>query len=395
LSFGAGIYDFWLVKTDAEGNMEWNKTYGGGEDEWVFSVVQTSDGGYTLGGYRGVSYFDADCWFVKTDADGNEQWNRTYYGPYGDAIFSVVQTSDGGYTLAGLTMLFFAGDFDFLLIKTDSFGNEQWSETYGGTNDDVASSVVQTSDGGYTLAGSTESFGVGGYDFWLVKTDAEGNMEWNKTYGGPHYDTAGSVVQTVDGGYALAGQTESFGAGNSDFWLVKMAPYHDVVVDVSPSKTVVGQGLPILVNVTVENECFFSETVNVTVYADAVAPFEDEIIIGEQASIHLAVGETQTVQFQWDTTGFSKGNYTISAVASPVSDEIDTANNICTAVVTIAMVGDIVPDGIVDIFDLVAVATWFGSTIPPAPSNSDIIEDKLIDIYDLVTLALHYGETDL
>jgi hypothetical protein len=96
-----------------------------------------------------------------------------------------------------------------------------WSRTYGGTNDDKAYALVQTGDGGFAIAGSTDSFGAGGYDFWLVKTDASGNMQWNKTYGGTGDDEAYALVQTGDGGYALAGYTESFGAGHYDFWLVK------------------------------------------------------------------------------------------------------------------------------------------------------------------------------
>lgn len=100
-------------------------------------------------------------------------------------------------------------------------GNPQWNKTYGGTDSDVAYALVQTSDGGYALAGLTYSFGVGQGDFWLVKTDASGNAQWNKTYGGASNDFADALVQTIDGGYALAGVTESFGAGGDDLWLVK------------------------------------------------------------------------------------------------------------------------------------------------------------------------------
>ena len=390
-SFGSGQGDFWLVKTDGDGNMQWNKTYGGTLDESAECLVQTADGGYAVAGWaEEFTLVSTDLQIFKTDADGNIQWNKTYGDYYTvEGAGSLLQTDDGGYAIGG------GARSDFWLVKTDANGSVQWDRTYGGSDYEIAYSVVQSSGGGYALAGYTKSFGAGNADFWLVKTDASGNIEWNKTYGGSGRDIAESVVQTVDGGYALAGWTESFGAGNHDLWLVKMVPCHDVVVvDVSPSKTVIGQGFPVFINVAVENECFFSETVNVTVYADVVAPFGDGIIIGEQTNIYLPVGETQCIQFQWDTTGLAKGNYTISAIASPVPDEIDTANNLCTAVVTIAMVGDIVPDGTIDIFDLVAVATWFGSTVPPAPSNSDIIEDKLIDIYDLVTVAIHYGETN-
>jgi len=221
-SYGAGGEDFWLVQTDSAGNEEWNKTFGGEDSDWAFSVIQTSDGGYALAGYTG-SYGAGgeDFWLVKTDSAGNEEWNKTFGGENSDWARSVIQTSDGGYALAGYTESYGAGGEDFWLVKTDSAGNEEWNKTFGGENSDWARSVIQTSGGGYALAGITESYGAGGVDFWLVKTDSSGNEEWNKTFGGEDPDWALSVIQTSDGGYALAGVTESYGAGGFDFWLVK------------------------------------------------------------------------------------------------------------------------------------------------------------------------------
>jgi hypothetical protein len=223
-SFGAVGRDFWLVKTDANGNMQWNKTYGGTSDDQAYSVVQTSDGGYALGGSTGPSEpGNDDLWLVKTDADGNMQWNKTYGGTGDDRGGSMVQTSDGGYALTGYTTSFGAGDSDFWLVKTDASGIMQWNKAYAGTGYDGASSVVQTNDGGYAIAGDTIPFGAGweGEDFWLVKTDASGIMQWDKTYGGTKRDICYSVVQTDDGGYAIAGGTYSFGTGGEDAWLVK------------------------------------------------------------------------------------------------------------------------------------------------------------------------------
>jgi hypothetical protein len=222
MSFGAGDRDFWLVKTDANGNMQWNKTYGGTSPDWAFSVVQTGDGGYALAGStQSFGTGGCDFWLVKTDANGNMQWNKTYGGTGYDYAQSVVKTGDGGYAIAGPTTSFGAGNDDFWLVKTDANGNMQWNKTYGGTGYDYAQSVVKTGDGGYAIAGPTTSFGAGNDDFWLVKTDANGNMQWNKTYGGTGDDWAVSLIQTGDGGYALAGYTSSFGAGWYDFWLVK------------------------------------------------------------------------------------------------------------------------------------------------------------------------------
>jgi hypothetical protein len=200
--------------------MEWNRTYGGIGEDVAYSVVQTSDGGYALAGSSG-SVGARDAWLVKTDAAGNQVWNHTYRGAGDDEVQSVNQTKDGGYVLAGWTNSWGEGNFDFWLVKTDEFGNHLWNKTYGGSNSDKAYCVVQTSDDGYALAGTTKSYGAGNFDFWLVKTNSSGGEIWRQHHGGTDIDVAYSLVQTDDGGYALAGQTDSFGGGNFDFWLVK------------------------------------------------------------------------------------------------------------------------------------------------------------------------------
>jgi hypothetical protein len=155
------------------------------------------------------------------------EWNKTYGGTRSELAYSMVQIDDGGYAITGFVT--YPGWASFLLVRTDADGNMQWMKTYGegsvnNHEDNYAFSVVQTSDGGYAMAGFTASEATGYYtDFRLVKTDAYGNMQWNKTYGGAGDDWAYSVVQTTDGGYAMAGYTESFGAGSTDFWLVKVA----------------------------------------------------------------------------------------------------------------------------------------------------------------------------
>jgi hypothetical protein len=218
-SFGAGHTDFYLVKTDASGDMQWNKTYGGTKYDYAYSVVRTADGGYAMAGCTtsfGIN--SADFYLVKTDATGNLQWNKTYTGIDDDIARSVVQTADGGYAMAGYTYSFGVILDDFYLVKTNAAGNMQWNKTYGGTNYDQAYSVVQTSDGGYAMAGRTQSYGAGWWDLFLVKTDVSGNLQWNKTYGTTQDDEAYSVVQTADGGYAIAGFAGFSGGG---FYLVK------------------------------------------------------------------------------------------------------------------------------------------------------------------------------
>jgi hypothetical protein len=221
-SFGAGDYDIWFVKTDPNGNMQWNKTYGGAMGDLANSVVQTIDGGYILAGRTdSLGTFCGDFWLIKTDSNGNMQWNRAYGGISTDEAFSVIQTSDGGYALAGNTWSYGNGQSDSWLVKTDSNGNMQWNKTYGGEGYEGARSLIQMNDGGYIIGGYTGSYEPPYSSFWLIRTDSFGNMQWNKTYGGAGYEMALSMVKTSDEGFGLAGWTSSYGAGDYDFWLVK------------------------------------------------------------------------------------------------------------------------------------------------------------------------------
>jgi hypothetical protein len=222
-SLGAGSYDFWLVKTDGLGHEEWNKTFGGRGSEQAQAVQQTSDGGYVLAGSTSsVGGGSVDFWVVKTDPLGKEEWSRAYGGYAAEWAWDIHQTGDGGYIVAGATQSFGAGGNDVWLVKTDALGNQDWDETYGGTDDELAYSLDPTADGGYILAGVTGSFGTGDVDLWLVKTDAFGVEEWNRTYGGYNFDRASSVRRTADGGYIVAGESGSFGGlGDRDLWLLK------------------------------------------------------------------------------------------------------------------------------------------------------------------------------
>jgi TolB-like protein len=217
-SFGAGSINVFLIKTDANGNIIWAKTYGGMHGDIAYSVQQTSDGGYIVAGYTAPWGLCCDVFLIKTDVNGNLQWAKTYSATYDDEAYYVQQTSDGGYVVAGSTGPI-GGSKDVLIIKTDANGNITWAKIYEGT--DRTSFVQQTSDGGYILAGGTSFFGAGWYDIFLIKTDANGNIIWAKTYGGTDWDDAYSVQQTSDGGYIVAGGTWSFGAGSGDIFLIK------------------------------------------------------------------------------------------------------------------------------------------------------------------------------
>ena len=220
-SYGQGGADAWLIKTDAGGDEVWNKTFGGPEDDYVQSAQQTSDGGYILAGWTySAGNGGADVWLIKTDPSGDQVWSKTFGGAEDDYGLSVQQTSDHGYIVAGWTYSSGAGQADVWLIKTDPGGDEAWSKTFGGPDADFGHSVQQTSDGGYIIAGNSHSYGTDGSDVWLVKTDASGNEQWNRTFGGREADFSHSAQQTADGGYIVAGETYSFGAGKIDAWLI-------------------------------------------------------------------------------------------------------------------------------------------------------------------------------
>ena len=225
LSFGNGYYDIFMIKTDSEGNEIWVKTFGGNEEDFGYSVIQTSDGGYILVGFT-VSFGSGnkDVWIIKTDSQGNEEWNKTYGGSEREIGFAVEQTSDDGFIITGLTETNTFGLYDILLIKTDINGENIWEKNIGNGNYEVGSSVKQTQDGGFIITGYTISYGNGARDIWLVKTDPVGEIEWDRTFGGIHNDGGHDVFQTNSGGFIVLGYTESSGNGQKDFKLIKTTP---------------------------------------------------------------------------------------------------------------------------------------------------------------------------
>jgi hypothetical protein len=214
--------DLYLIKTDSLGNLAWDTTYGGDSADYCPSCEQTLDGGYIIAGMtKSWGSGSKDLWLIKTDSLGNLQWDTTYGGDDEESGLCVHQTSDEGYIVVGYAKSFGAGSCDVYLVKTDSLGNAQWEKTYGGTGNDIGESVQQTPDGGYIIAGYTNSFGAGGDDVYLIKTDSLGDLSWDTTYGGIESDRGYSVCQTVDGGYAITGATASAGSGVLDAFLIK------------------------------------------------------------------------------------------------------------------------------------------------------------------------------
>ncbi len=220
-SFGNGIADFYLVKTDFLGVPLWHETYGGINIDKATCVKQTTDKGYILAGYTN-SYGAGgyDVYLVKTDSFGVVQWTHTYGGSDWEFANCVEQTLDGGYIICGGTYSYGKGNEDYYLIKTNSAGDTLWTKTYGGTNEDVAKSVIQSSDGGYILTGCTKSMGDVNGDFYTVKTNAIGDTLWTNKFGGSLLDYGNDVLENAVGGYTVGGETKSFGSGNSDGILI-------------------------------------------------------------------------------------------------------------------------------------------------------------------------------
>ncbi|OLS27004.1 MAG: hypothetical protein HeimC2_13470 [Candidatus Heimdallarchaeota archaeon LC_2] len=210
----------WLIKTDVNGEVLWNQTYGGFH---INDVIQTSDGGFALLEQHAL---------VKTDSQGILQWNQTFSEPSLDTGYTLIQTIDEGFIIAGGSYPpnSNANEEDMWIAKTNLNGEIQWSETYGGNERDQARDIIQTSDGRFFVAGLTLSFGAGSRDMWLVKIDANGEKQWDQTYGGTGNDIAEAIILTSDGGIALTGTTSSYGSGDYNMWLVKLT-YEEKITD--------------------------------------------------------------------------------------------------------------------------------------------------------------------
>jgi len=227
-SFGAGESDIYLIKIDSKGEKEWEKTYGGSGRDWGHTVQLTSDGGYIIGANT-ASYGQGklDVCLIKTDKKGNKEWEQTYGGPEDEFIFGtegLIQTKDGGFIFCTYGASYGEGMTDFYIVKTDSLGDTEWEKTFGGSQEDGALAILQAQDGGYLICGYTKSIGAGDRDVYLIKIDKNGKKEWEKTYGGPDFDCGIAMQKTTDGGLIICGETESFGSGERDVYLIKTNP---------------------------------------------------------------------------------------------------------------------------------------------------------------------------
>ncbi|MBK9732228.1 MAG: T9SS type A sorting domain-containing protein [Chitinophagaceae bacterium] len=257
--WGPGSYDFWIIKLDASGNIEWQNTIGGTDQDELFTIQQTTDGGYIVGGhsYSHISgdktqnncsaLFYADYWILKLDGAGNIEWQKTIGGDNEDWFGSIRQTTDGGYILGGVSYSGIScdktennvGNRDYWILKLDQSGNIQWQNSIGGSEPEWSCFVEPTFDGGYIVGGSSSSgvsgdkteagLGFGDCDIWILKLDALGNILWQNTISGDNHDWLRDIHQTSDGGYILGAYSESYISGDKteylsyeDYWILKL-----------------------------------------------------------------------------------------------------------------------------------------------------------------------------
>jgi len=215
---GSMSRDVCVLKLNSDGNLAWQKTYGGSDYDEARSIQQTTDGGYIVAGYTNSFGADDDVYVLKLNSDGSLAWQKTFGGSNWDRAYSIQETTDSGYIVAG-DML-----GDVCVLKLNSDGSLAWQKTFGGSNNDWANSVQQTTDGGYIVAGNTWPFGAGNYDVCVLKLNSDGSLAWQKKYGGSNDDEAYSVQQTTEGGYIVAGYTKSFGNVSyySDMYILKL-----------------------------------------------------------------------------------------------------------------------------------------------------------------------------
>lgn len=231
-SYGSGGQDIYVIKTNSTGDTVWTRVFGDPRDDWGVSVQQTVDSGYIIAANTTLSSYYTEIVLSRLDSQGNELWAKGYPGNGDDQAFSVQQTADSGFILAGWT-----GSFDAYLLKTNSAGDSMWSKAYGGSGDDEAYSVRQTNDGGYIFTGLTTSYGqsAGNKYVYLVKTKANGDTSWTRFFGNDSgWNWGNSVKQTMDGGYIIAGMTQNPGNGSPDVYLIKTDSAGYVAVEDTP-----------------------------------------------------------------------------------------------------------------------------------------------------------------
>lgn len=254
-------FDYWVLKFNAQNEIQWQKTYGGSADDRGNSIIQTQDGGYAVLGFSFSTDGDVtnnsglqDYWLVKLDLNGNISWQKSFGYQGADSGISVIQTNDLGYLITGILDVTASGGEgnttrdsnrhaggDYWALKLNTSGDIEWSKYFGGNFTDTPEDVIETNDGGFIIVGGSDSDDTdisnnkGDYDFWVLKISATGNLVWEKSFGGDQIDEARAIVKSNDGNYIIAGDTRSNNTdvsnniGAADLWLIKISPSGDLI----------------------------------------------------------------------------------------------------------------------------------------------------------------------
>jgi hypothetical protein len=224
-SSGSGLTDLYLVKANTQGDSMWAKAFGGSEQDFGYSVLETSDSGFIAVGFTESSGSGmGDIFIIRTDASGDSIWARTFGGSADERALKIKPANDSGFIITGYSSSFGSGGTDVYLLKISNHGDSVWAFTYGGLQDDCGYDIENAANGGYIVSGITRSFGEGGEDVYLLRLSEQGDTNWTQTYGGSSDDGAAAVIEMPDNTLLIAGKTYSFGAGGYDVWLIRTEP---------------------------------------------------------------------------------------------------------------------------------------------------------------------------
>ncbi len=354
-SFGAGNYELLVTKLDSSGNVNWAKTYDVSNNVYDFSLFPLDNG---TNGYIGAGITTSfgtgnnDFLVLKLDSGGDIVWSKTYDGGIDDWAKYIFPLNDGldGYIVAGYTSSFGVGfAYDFLIIRLDASGNVIWAKTYGGSGSEEVYSIYSSGDGGFIVAGSTDSFGAGSCDFLVIKLDSNGNLIWAKTYGGNGCDVAVSISLTGDGGYIVAGYTNSFGAGDDNSLVIKLDS-----------------------NGNIDGDCH-----------GYLEDHTNDVIVRDVHS---------SVTTQDHTDDIATGDQTSNFVNDDVTSSLVFSSPYVTSTKLTCGDGDINGDGILNATDLVLLADYLSENVPESEidlNNSDLNGDNKVNVVDLFLLSIN------
>lgn len=222
-SYGKGYHDIYLLKLDVNGNKEWQKTYGNAKDDIAYAITPSADGNFILAGSSdSYSKDNLDFYVTKVSPTGKQIWAKAYGEDKKDVFRAIIATKDGGCVVAGETESYKSKHSDIDVMKLDKNGEQVWHQLFGFKSIELGHGIAHTPDGGYMVVGTTKSMGHGKYDMYVLELDSTGHLTWGNLYGGGKKDMAHAVAQTTRGSMVIVGDTESFGNGSSDFFMVDL-----------------------------------------------------------------------------------------------------------------------------------------------------------------------------